>query len=580
MELATGNWNKSTVLGNYQSGDQLLVELSEVGDTHKKWVKCTAQLKEVIAKNKREGVGERIVLFLELPHLDLSVGDQFIVKSTLEAIRNKGNPGEFDAELYWNAKGYYLQSFASKDAYQFVGKSALPLWKDQLNALHAFFKKCLTKHLSGQEEAIALALVLGDKSLLSRETTSSFTSTGALHVLAVSGLHVGLIMQLLLVVMQQFSAWISKYQAILFVVVLMWIYALLTGLSPSVLRAVFMFSVLAIGQIMGRSRDNLNVLFFTAFCLIFFQPFTLFDIGFQLSFAAMLGIFLFNSRITAIYSPQQFWLKWLWQGTAIGFAAQLMTTPLSLFYFHQFPNYFLLANTGLMLTSGLILGVGIALFACSHIPFLGAFLGKILNVLIYSSLKFLEWVEALPGAVATGFNVPFWWVILVGALLIYLFNFGGFRRYTILSYTCILLLMGVLVVNRHRQMVLNELVIFQHNQPVIVVKLGDRIYCFCEARAAQLPKIQRLIALYVIACPGNPRVFNLKVSNWKILAHNRLVSVKSTPQTIDIRVDGKSIKLLKKEIPSESTDAVCVSMPWLSAPAAIHLSDGAFRKFI
>lgn len=294
----------------------------------------------------------------------------------------------------------------------------------------------------------------------------------------------------------------------------------------------------------------------------------------------MLGIFLFNSRITAIYSPQQFWLKWLWQGTAIGFAAQLMTTPLSLFYFHQFPNYFLLANTGLMLTSGLILGVGIALFACSHVPLLGALLGKILNVLIYSSLKFLEWVEALPGAVATGFNVPFWWVILVGALLIYMFNFGGYRRFTFLSYTCILLLMSVLVVNRHRQMVLNELVIFQHNQPVIVVKLGDRIYCFCEARAAQLPKIQRLIAMYVIACPGNPRVFNLKASNWKILAHNRLVSVKSTPQTIDIRVDGKSIKLLKKEIPSESTDAVCVSMPWLSAPAAIQLSDGAFRTFI
>lgn len=145
--------------------------------------------------------------------------------------------------------------------------------------------------MSGKNLAIALALILGDKSLIDSEITASFTNTGAMHVLAVSGLHIGIIMQILMVVFSQFPRFISKRKAIFTVVVLMWFYAFITGLSPSVLRAVFMFSVLVVAQLMGKNYSAINTLFFTGFVLIFINPFTLFDIGFQLSFLAMLGIF-------------------------------------------------------------------------------------------------------------------------------------------------------------------------------------------------------------------------------------------------------------------------------------------------
>ena len=132
-----------------------------------------------------------------------------------------------------------------------------------------YLSESLSENLKGKELAIAQALILGDKSLLDQEVKNSFTNTGAMHVLAVSGLHIGIIMQILMVVLGYFPKIISRKKALTLVLIVMWIYAFITGMSPSVVRAVFMFSVLVIVQLAGRQYSTMNALFFYWFFTLF-----------------------------------------------------------------------------------------------------------------------------------------------------------------------------------------------------------------------------------------------------------------------------------------------------------------------
>ena len=141
----------------------------------------------------------------------------------------------------------------------------------------------------------------------------------------------------------------------------MWFYALITGMSPSVSRAVFMFSCLAFAQISGRSFNRINILFFSAFVLLLTNPFLLYDLGFQLSYMAMLGIFLFYDKLSSLLMPSNKILKWIWEGTCIGVSAQLTTIPIVLFNFHIFPNYFVITNIGMMFFAGAVLSTSISL---------------------------------------------------------------------------------------------------------------------------------------------------------------------------------------------------------------------------
>ena len=576
IEMATGKWKQQRFSRHYRANCSYTIELNEVGDLKKDWVKCTASIRSIVSDSSYQHMNEPLVIFFERPTILLSEGDLFKVKSPIEWIANKGNPGEFDATFYWNSKGYRLLTFAGSNQYEYLKSHSLPSWKMAMNKLHNYFKLSLMRHLKGQEEAVALALVLGDKSLLSGETTASFMNTGALHVLAVSGLHVGLIMQILLTLLGQFSRWISRYQALTAVLVLMWIYAFLTGMSPSVLRAVFMFSVLTVGEFLGKPRDNLNVLFFTAFVLIVIQPFTLFDIGFQLSFLAMLGIFLFYPSVRSLFQPKNKVLKWFWDATAIGFAAQLMTTPLSLYYFHQFPNYFLLANTGLMLTSGLILGLGISLFAFSTLPGLGWLLAFFLEKLIKVSLLFLSWVESLPGAVAKGFHVSIGWLVLTMLISILFFRYYGVKRIRILCYLSVSILFVLLLSKRYAQLSMSQLVVLNHNQPVILWKNREVISCFYDARYKQLKKIRRHAQMYTTSNPGKVYYYPLKSRSYAIKTEKCLFHVSNQAKQIRFSINGSRFVILKDEASENHSKEVTLSMPWMDYPADHQLKNGAF----
>jgi hypothetical protein len=289
----------------------------------------------------------------------------------------------------------------------------------------------------------------------------------------------------------------------------------------------------------------------------------------------MLGIFLFYPSVSALFHPRNSLFKWFWDATAIGFAAQLMTTPLSLYYFHQFANYFLLANTGLMLTSGLILGIGIALFAFSFVPILGWLLGKALHVLIASSLYFLQWVESLPGAVATGFNVSIWWVILASLVTIFVFKYYSVKMARRLGYAMIVGLFAVLLVNRYERLTAKQFIVFNHNQPLVLWKNRDRIACFYDAKFAKFGKVKRLIQSYVIAFPGQVFYYPLRQKNFKLTSDDLTLEVSSSVQQIDVRLNNQNYSVLKSDELKMDDEKITIAMPWLETTADHYLKNGA-----
>ena len=329
-----------------------------------------------------------------------------------EKIKNLGYPGEFDSEYYWKNKGVYEIGFINNES-----NIKLVKHSHQKILSPVSFRNNLTEILksvlTGQELALANALILGERNLLTNETTQGFSDTGAMHILAVSGLHIGILLQILLRIFQLFQKFISKNLATILSLIIVWFYALITGFSPSVVRSVIMFSLLLIGSIKGKENSELNILAFSAFILLSWKPNYIYDVGFQLSYTAMLGIYLFYPFLKNVIISRYKILQLIIEGSMVGIAAQITTIPLTLYYFHQFPNYFILTNIALMAFSFIILLLGILLFSFFWILPLKFILGMLLQKTMTCMLSIVSFFSQLPFAVAKGFTLNKWEVLFL-----------------------------------------------------------------------------------------------------------------------------------------------------------------------
>ncbi len=568
--------------GTYNSGDISVVRIFEAKEGKGDWHKAIGEVLRLVGISSRIVRPEKVLLLIHKSELLPHVGDHVAVISALLPIQNKGNPGEFDAEAFWSRQGVRYMSFVSKGEMLLLNRSEQNPILHWIASSRDYLKSILVKHLTGPERAISLALILGDNSLLDQEIRNSFTNTGALHVLAVSGLHISIIMQIIMVVLSLFSSVLSRRTALILLIGIMWWYAAITGLSPSVLRAVFMFTVLSVAQLSGRNYHPINTLLFTAFILVLWDPFTVFDIGFQLSFLAMLGIYLFYENIESFWPIQQPILQKVWQGTAIGLAAQVMTTPLSLYYFNQFPNYFILTNIGLMASSGLILGGGLLIFTFSWWWLAAKWIGFALLLVVGVSLWFIEWVEGLPGAVAYGFTPSLWMVLIMGVLFPILFQLNVVRlAFWIAGFLFIAILCGV-VFQRLQNINRNEIVVFNERIAIVAVRLDRHILCFYRSRKSDFHKVVGCIDNYTKIHPGERHYFNLEKKNWLIKLGGREVSVARELGSIRISTSKKSVRILMTNQSKETIkEKYILAMPWVKNTSKISidyfLAKGAWR---
>ncbi len=276
----------------------------------------------------------------------LAYGDILLIRGMPNTVSAPQNPGHFRYDSYLRSKNiYYIHNISTEDFIVQKGEISNFLVYYTIKIRHLFAAKIKDLLGDSREEAVAEAILLGQKSHLDRSTREAYANTGMMHILAVSGLHVGIIFYMVLLVFNKGTLrGVFKPHLAIISLLIIWFYALLTGLSPSVLRASLMFSLFIIARVFKRHTNIYNIIALTAFILLVYHPLYLLDVGFQLSFIALISIVLIYPFLYQLKTFNSFVGKYLWDLVNVSTAAQMGTFPIALYYFHQFPNYFLIAN--------------------------------------------------------------------------------------------------------------------------------------------------------------------------------------------------------------------------------------------
>lgn len=348
-------------------------------------------------------------------------GDVLVFKNKVSQTVSPFNPNEFDYKRYLANKGIWHQCFLAAPDYKIIGRGAGNFILENALEIRQILIAKFAAYLNNPEAfQIAIALIFGYRSQIDTMTLDAFTNTGTVHVLSVSGLHVGLVFGLLTLVLD----WLDRFKngkvvrcTIIFVAV--WIYVVLTGMSPPIMRAGIMISFFIVSTASGRRQVAVNTLVTSALFILLFAPHYLFDVGFQLSYSAILGILLIYPLLKKLWLPSNKWYRKIVEYSYVSIAAQLFTMPLALYYFGQFPTYFLLANLFIALPSTAIMYVGITLALC---PFdsLNVFLAKLLDLFLGFSVDGLRIIALLPMSISKGIVWDSGQVVLLYLFFIFL----------------------------------------------------------------------------------------------------------------------------------------------------------------
>ena len=376
-----------------------ILRITTVNGISKKVLRADA---DVLAVVKQDTVlprlGKVMLTLMRGTSEDPKAGDELIVKGRLEAITRIPDPGGFDRRAWAGSRGMYHECFAGIDAWWKIGHGWQ--WTDLFEGTRQRISRWLeASGLPFRERALVKALVLGLRDELDGEQKDAFVRSGTIHVLAVSGTHVGFIYAMLLFML---GWWGGRRHARIargvLVLLALWGYAGLTGACPSVLRATIMFSLFTLAGMADRRAEPLNSLFAAAFLLLLWDPHMLVEIGFQLSFLAVLGILLFHAPIERLWIPNNKWIGHLWTLTVMSISAQLLTTPLSLYLFQAFPIWFLPANLVVVTVAGFAVYASVALLALHRLPFLGPVVVFVLTLLLTIVDRVTRFFADLPGA--------------------------------------------------------------------------------------------------------------------------------------------------------------------------------------
>ncbi len=319
----------------------------------------------------------------------------------VQEISPPANPGAFNYRKYMANNNVYHQAYLNTLSWKTL---AAPHGFNMMRTAHKVAAKFVSilkaNGLKGQEFAVASALILGQNDMLDNETLQAYSGSGVTHILSVSGLHVGVIfivISFLLSFMKKKGGQLYLKTAIILLTI--WAYALLTGMSPPVLRSAAMFTFISIGNASRRYVHIINSLAVSALLLLLIDPLMISNIGFQLSYMAIVGIVFINKPIADLLEPKSKIANEIWALIAVSLAAQIATAPLTTLYFHQFPAYFIPANLIAIPLSFLAIYAGLAVLVTSAVPVVSNFLGMLTNYLLFGMNYSVRFIEDLPHSV-------------------------------------------------------------------------------------------------------------------------------------------------------------------------------------
>lgn len=461
--------------GNYiNEADAYFVKITEAPVEKEKSIKVNATV--ISVKQGKEwinSVGKSLIYFKkDSLSENIRYGDCIILKTKFNLINPPQNPGEFNYKEYLAFRNICHQSYVPSAHWTFSGiNDGNILIANALSLREKFLRVFKENHIEGDEYAVGSALILGYEDKLDSDIISAYSATGAMHILSVSGLHVAIVY----IVFNWLLGFLHKFNKgnvlkAFSLILLIWFYALLTGLSASVLRATTMFSFIIVGKSFNRYTNIYNTLAASCFLLLFTDPYLIMDVGFQLSYLAVLGIVFLQTKIYSLWEPQNWLLDQVWQITSVSIAAQLATFPLGLFYFHQFPNYFLFSNLLVIPLSTLVLYSGILLFVVSKITIMASVVATTLKYLIFFLNESVRVMEHFPYAIAGGISLTVMetWLIylsIISIICFLIYKSINHLRFFLLS---VILLIAIQCIESYQQ----------RQQKIIVVYSVSKISAF------------------------------------------------------------------------------------------------------
>lgn len=423
--------NHSDWYGNYyQNESYIKARIDEPPVEKAKSFKAVAVAEEVINKGKETRTTGRFLIYFKKDSgsQKLRYGDVIIFRKALLRIKGTGNPGAFDYEKYSALHQLFHQVYLKENEWILIKIKEKNYWAQFIFSVRENIVLTLNKYLGhNNESTIAKAILIGYKVDLDKDLVQAYSNAGVVHLIAISGLHMGIIYGLLIWLFSYLPLIKkSKPVRLISIILFLWLFALLTGASPSVLRAAVMFSFIAVGNAFNKKSSIYNSLAASAFLLLSFNPFILWDVGFQLSYLAVLGIVIGQKNISNwIYLKNKYAQK-IWELAAVSIAAQLFTFPLCFYYFHQLPLLFMFSNMIAIPLATLTLWGCLLLVFISPITIAAFYFGKLLYGIIWLLNSSVLFFDSIPFALWRGVSLSFMETTLL--YMIVCFSIYGLMR--------------------------------------------------------------------------------------------------------------------------------------------------------
>ncbi|MEP6260977.1 MAG: ComEC/Rec2 family competence protein [Gillisia sp.] len=400
----------------------------------------------------------------------LKIGDRIAAGAAIAKINTPLNPYQFNYSDYMENLGVLRQINASRNEVIILGKGRGNLRGIAGEIRNRIISGLREKNFKQEELAIIQALLLGQRQEISQEIYSNYAAAGVIHILAVSGLHVGIILLLLNRVLKPLERiGYGKVLKTILLLLLLWGFAIMAGLSPSVVRAVSMFSFVAVGMQLNRRTSVLSTLFLSLLVLLLINPYFITQVGFQLSYTAVFSIVLIQPHVYKLYKGNSRIVKYFWGILSVTLAAQIGVLPLSLFYFHQFPGLFFLSNLVILPFLGLILGLGILIMLLSWFRLVPEVLAEGFGFIISTLNNFVGWAASREEFIFE--NIGFSLLLCITSYLVvfaFILLLKDFKFKTIVFFLAAIIVFQSALLYEHSSEIEKEILVFHKSRNSVI----------------------------------------------------------------------------------------------------------------
>jgi competence protein ComEC len=354
-------------------------------------------------------------------------GTSLFINGTAYKNKPPNNPNQFDYSAYLEKKQIYAQLYSDKESITIDSNYKKDIWYYSSKLRASIIENLRKSNFNKTELNVAIALIMGQKQDISPDIIQDYQYAGAIHILSVSGLHIGFILLFITFLLKPIpNTRKGSFIKLTLILASLFSFAIIAGMAPSVVRSVTMFSFVAIGYHLRRSVNIYHTMLVSIFLILLFQPSFLFDVGFQLSYIALFFIIWFQPILASIWSPKRKVLQYVWGILTVSFAAQIGTLPLSIYYFHQFPGLFFITNLAIIPLLSFIMILGVLVMVLAAFNFVPIFLSKPLEWGIYLINRIINSIASLEQFIIR--DIPYNMYLMISSYLVILTAVIWFKK--------------------------------------------------------------------------------------------------------------------------------------------------------